>query len=170
MSWAFWLEGVCIPIISTFGLLGKSSCNFSFSSSCLSTCRQLLGNSPFSSSCFATSRQHLLHLGSQQQESPPGPQPNVHLPSYLSGEPSCLFACLSHPVACLVICPFYWWSILIKICLVHCFIYYSWIVCQWMLSSEVILSCIFLKIVCVDAFITVSCYLSYYLPGDQFFN
>ena len=23
MSWAFWLEGVCIPIISTFGLLGK---------------------------------------------------------------------------------------------------------------------------------------------------
>ena len=25
MSWAFWLEGVCIPIISTFGLLGKSA-------------------------------------------------------------------------------------------------------------------------------------------------
>ena len=24
MTWAFWLEGVCIPVISTFGLLGKS--------------------------------------------------------------------------------------------------------------------------------------------------
>ena len=26
MSWAFWLEGVAIPVISTFGLLGETEC------------------------------------------------------------------------------------------------------------------------------------------------
>ena len=39
MSWAFWLEGVCIPIISTFGLLGKSA-TFLF----LQVAFQLAGN------------------------------------------------------------------------------------------------------------------------------
>ena len=39
MSWAFWLEGVCIPIISTFGLLGKSA-TFLF----LQVAFQLTGN------------------------------------------------------------------------------------------------------------------------------
>ena len=153
MSWAFWLEGVCIPIISTFGLLGKVFLQLFFSLKLSFNFQATSAPSGFWAAGGPT--------WTSAQPSPP----------FLFVWWAIMLACLSHSVACLVLCPFYWWSIhQIKICLVHCFIYYSWKVCRWMPSSEVILSCIFLRIVRLDAFITVSCYLSYYLPGDQFFN
>ena len=79
MSWAFWLEGVCIPIISTFGLLGKSATFL-----LLQVAFQLAGN--ICSIWVLSSRRAHLDLS----------------PTFTS-----LLICLvGHPAACVVICSF----------------------------------------------------------------